>query len=180
MLGVDERQGDERAAVFGPAGEHRKLVEADIVGDDVHDRPGRTTSEPDAQQFPSAGVARPQTFPSVGGSSVSARCTTSLTSACGRVPKASSARRAVPNRFVTSGNALPVDAGEEQRRSARGNHTAMDFGDLEIGVDGRGDDREVPVALQPVEELTKVGEAAAHSPRSLPAPRRASASPVRR
>ena len=40
----------------------------------------------------------------VGGNSVSARPTSRLISCSGRVPNANSARRDVPNKFVTSGN----------------------------------------------------------------------------
>ena len=50
----------------------------------------------------------PQSFAGVGGSSVSARCTTRLISRSGRSPNAISARRAVPNRLVTSRNREPL------------------------------------------------------------------------
>ena len=49
----------------------------------------------------------PHSFAGVGGSSVSARWTRRLMNASGRVPNASSARRAVPNRLVTSGKSAP-------------------------------------------------------------------------
>ena len=35
VLGVDQRQGDEGAAVLGPGGEDGEAVEADVAGDDV-------------------------------------------------------------------------------------------------------------------------------------------------
>ena len=49
----------------------------------------------------------PHSFAGVGGNNVSARWTRRLMNASGRVPKASSARRAVPNRLVTSGKSAP-------------------------------------------------------------------------
>ena len=72
-----------------------------------------TTGPPDARRVPTLSSSRPtsrasHSFAAVGGSSVSARCTRRLISCSGRVPNASSARRAVPNRLVTSRNRDPL------------------------------------------------------------------------
>ena len=50
------------------------------------------------------------------------------------MPKAISARRAVPKRFVTSGKSAPVTP-EEQGGAAGGDHPAVDLGRLEAGID---------------------------------------------
>ena len=76
----------------------------------------------------------------------------------GRSPKASSARRAVPNRLVTSGKSAPVDVGEEQRRAAGGDDPAMNLGGLEVRVDRRRDLDEIVVAAQPIEKRAKIGK----------------------
>ena len=87
-------------------------------GDDLGDRARAPPLVPTLSSSPPTSRA-PHSFAGVGGSSVSARCTSRLISRSGRVPNASSARRAVPNRFVTSGNAAPLHVREQQRRPRR-------------------------------------------------------------
>ena len=80
---------------------------------DLRHRPaGRAASGRSAAPPPATSRA-PQSLAGVGGSSVSASSTRRRISRPGRRPKASSARRAVPNRFVTSGSSEPSDAREE-------------------------------------------------------------------
>ena len=79
-------------------------------------------------------------------------------SCSGRSPNASSARRAVPNRFVTSGNARAAHVGEEQRRPAGGDHAAVDLGGFEMRVDRRLDRDEVAIGAQPIQEGAEIGE----------------------
>ena len=102
MRRVDERQRDERPAVLGPARDRRQPIEPHVGRDALGDR---SASRPRACR-PSAARARrrarPTASPGVGGSSVSASSTRRRISRSGRSPNASSARRAVPNRLVTS------------------------------------------------------------------------------
>ena len=59
MLGVDQRQGDERPAVLGPAGERRQPIETRLAGDHLGDRPQAAA----AQARPSAGCRRRRARP---------------------------------------------------------------------------------------------------------------------
>ena len=106
MLRINQRKGDEGPAVLGPARQHRQAIEPDVRRDHFAHRAGGDPLRADLEQIRPMSRA-PQSFAGVGGSSVSARCTRRLIKASGRVPNASSARRAVPNRFVTSGNRRP-------------------------------------------------------------------------
>ena len=60
MLGVDQRQRHERAAVLGPARDDRQLVEADVVGHDLDDRPAAAARQPDARQIAEEAARAPQ------------------------------------------------------------------------------------------------------------------------
>ena len=51
-----------------------------------------------------------------------------------------------------------LDVREQQRGAARRNHPAVDFGDLEIGVDGRVDRDEVAITAQTIEEGAEIGK----------------------
>ena len=108
MRGVDQRQRDERPAVLGPAGDDRQPVETHVVGDDLEDRTGADCGARPTRRRSIATSRAPHSFAGVGGSSVSARWTSRLISCSGRSPNASSARRAVPNRLVTSGKSAPL------------------------------------------------------------------------
>ena len=79
-------------------------------------------------------------------------------SASGRVPNASSARRAVPNRFVTSGNDAPFTRVKSSAGPAGRNHAAMDLGGLLVGVDGRVHDGQIAVAAELIEERAEIGK----------------------
>ena len=79
----------------------------------------------------------PQSFAGVGGSMVSARCTTRLMNWSGRVPNASSARLAVPNRFVASGKSAPFTFVNSKAGPLRGDDAAMNLRRLEHRIDRR-------------------------------------------
>ena len=49
-----------------------------------------------------------------------------------------------------------LDVGKKQSRPAGSDHAAVDFGDLEIGIDGGFDGDEFPFAAKEIEELTQV------------------------
>ncbi len=119
------------------------------------DQSATATFEPDLQQL-HADVAGPQSLAGVGGMMVSTSSTIRLINWRGRSPKASSARRAVPNRLVTSGKSAPVTL----RKTSAGPLAAitpMDLGRLEHQVDGRIDVDDVTVTLQPGEKLRRSG-----------------------
>ena len=88
--------------------------------------------------MPPRRARRPRFFhslPSVGGTSSWGRRAASATSSSGQRPKARSTRPAVPKRFVTTGKRGPAHAAEDERRTARGDHAAVDLGQLELGID---------------------------------------------
>ena len=75
----------------------------------------------------------------------------------GRSPNASSARRAVPNRFVTRRNSEP-DVREQQRRPAGGDDPAVDLGNLQMRIDRDIDRNDICVAAERLDERAKVRE----------------------
>ena len=85
--------------------------------------------------------------------------------ASGRVPNASSARRAVPNRLVTSGKSAPFTLVNSKRRPAGGDHAAMDLGGLEIRIDRRADLDELPIAPQLIDERSQIPKTSTHRSR---------------
>ena len=105
---VDERQRDERPAVLGPGGDRRQPVEPDVGGDALGDRAAATPRVMPTLSSSRPTSRAPHSLPGVGGRSVSASSTSRLISRSGRSPNASSARRAVPNRLVTSRKSAPV------------------------------------------------------------------------
>ena len=101
-----------------------------------------------------------QSFPGVGGMIVSASSTTRRMNSSGRVPKASSARRAEPNRLVTRGERRAGDVGEQQRRAARRDHPPVNLRRLQDRIDRRVDYREVAVTPELLDERAQVREPA--------------------
>ena len=160
-LGVDERQRHERAAVLRPARDDRQLVEADVVGDDVDDRPVASPPQPDPRQIAEEAARPPQLRrrrrqDRLGGvhelfdQRVRAR----------PEGQAGAARR--PEQVRDQRKARAADVREQQRRPAGGNHAAMDLGGFLVGVDGSGDLDQVAIAPQTVEEGSEIGEASGH------------------
>ncbi len=154
---VDERQRDERAAVFRPAGERGETMEMDVARDAIDDRPAWHAPRTDLQQL-AADVAR--------------------------IPELSRRRRQQRLREVHDASNQPqrpfaerhlgaagraeqirdepevgtFDVGEEQRGTVRGNHTPMNLRRFEVGVDLRVDRDKVVVPAKLVEERAEVSE----------------------
>ena len=108
MLGVDERQRDERAAVLGPGRQRRaagraarRTVTTSVTG------PARRRVVPDPQQLaaPRRGHPTACRASAAAASRPAATMRRSAAGDAGRTP--APARRGVPNRLVTSGNAAP-------------------------------------------------------------------------
>ena len=106
VLRVDERQRDERPAVLRPAGQHRQPVEPHVLRHDLGHRPGRPLRARSAAPPPPR-RARPRAWPASAAAASRPARRGAGSSRPGRRPKASSARRAVPNRLVTSGSSAP-------------------------------------------------------------------------
>ena len=79
-------------------------------------------------------------------------------SASGRVPNASSARRAVPNRFVTSGNDAPFTRVKSSAGPPAGDHAPMDLGGFLVRIDRHVDHGEIAIAAELIEEGSEIGE----------------------
>ena len=115
------------------------LVRTSVSGARVRDRMPMPSSAP-------ATSRAPQSFAGVGGSSVSASSTRRRMSCSGRVPKASSALRAVPNRFVASGKDAPVtfvksSAGPPAAMTRRWTSAASRFGSTGASTTARSPSR---------------------------------------
>ena len=142
MLGVDEGQRDERAAVLGPAGEDRQPIEAHVAGHDLGRRARSAGADGPTRSSIARDVARaPQLATAWAGSSVSASSTSRRIEPQRPRAEGQLGARAVPKRLVTSGKSAPFDVGEEQRRAAGGDHAAVDLGGLEPRVDAGVDER---------------------------------------
>ena len=93
ILGVDEGQSQERAAVLGPRGDDRQATEIDVTGLDLAHRPGScSTSYRDADPAATRSLAD-HNEPRSGGNDRWTNSTARRTSCAGRRPNAISARR---------------------------------------------------------------------------------------
>jgi hypothetical protein len=157
VLGVDERQGDERPAVLRPAGERGQAVEADVARHHLGHRPAPAPGQPDAQRL-EADVAG---GPELAGGRRHQRL--------GQVdePLDEAARSAAESDLGPARGAEEVggerEVGaahlrEEERRAPGGDHATVDLSGLEVRVDIGLDDGEVAVAAELVEEGAQVGE----------------------
>ena len=99
----------------------------------------------------------PQSLAGVGGRSVSARWTSRRIRRSGRVPKAISARRAVPKRLVTSGKSRSRTLVKRRAGPAGRDHPPVDLRRFQLRVDRRLDGDEVAVAAELIEKGAEVG-----------------------
>ena len=160
VLGVDERQRDERPAVLGPAGKGRQPVEPDVAGDNLGYRPPGPRSRADAEQR-AGHVAR---APQFRGRRREQRLgqlhqppdELQRARAEGELRPARGTEQVGDERKRRTG-----DVREEQRRAAGGDDPAVDLRRFERGIDGNLDNREVAVTFQPIDERTEVGKTGA-------------------
>ena len=54
---------------------------------------------------------------------------------------------------------MALHVGEEQRRSAGGDHAPMNLGDLEVGIDGSVHRDEIVVTAESIDERAEIGKA---------------------
>ena len=72
------------------------------------------------------------------------------------MPNASSARRAVPNRFVTSGKSAPFTLVNSNAGPPAGDHAAMNLRRLEHRIDRRRDLDQVAIAPELIDERSQI------------------------
>ena len=152
MFRVDERQRDERPAVFLPSRQHGQFVKPRWLSMTCVTGARRVLRVPrlaelqarasDAARAPRGAAAR----------SDSATCTTSRTSASGFGPKG---ELDAPRRAEEIGDdriAAALHSLEQQRRAAALDHAAMDFRQFEIRIDFRFDSDEIVFAFEQIEK----------------------------
>ena len=100
----------------------------------------------------------PQRPAALGGSSVSASSTSRRTRRIGRSPNASSARRAVPKRLVTSRKSDRATLVKISAGPAGGDDATVNLGGFEVGIDRRLHRDDVVVTAELVEEGAQIGK----------------------
>jgi hypothetical protein len=159
VLGVDQRQGDEGAAVLGPGGQHRQAVEADVAAHHLGDRPAAPPPPRADRQRRAGEIARPPQLPRRRRQQRLRR----LDQAADQAQRPIAERQlGAPRGAEEVGGQREIGAlgvGEQQRRPAARDHPPVDLRRLEPWIDRRLDDGQVAIAAQAVEEGAEVGEA---------------------
>ena len=157
MLRVDQRQRDERPAVLRPAGQHRQAIEPHIRRHHIGDRPARAARGADAEGL-AADVARGPQLRGRGRQQGFGEVDEAFDQALrARAERELGAARGA-EQIGHERERRALDVREQQRGPARRNHPAVDFGDFEIGVDGRVDRDEVAIAAQTIEKRAEIGK----------------------
>ena len=156
MRRVDERQRDERTAVLGPARERRQAIEPDVGRHPIDHRSALDAPRADLEQL-AADVAR---VPHL------ARCRRQQRLGELDEPANQPQRPLAKRHLGAAGGAEEIrdepevgafDVGEEQRRTARRNHTAVNLRRFEMRIDLRFDRDKVVVTAKLVEERARSG-----------------------
>ena len=118
ILGVDLGQGDEGAAVVGPAFELRQLADSELIGEQW---PARDLARTRAQQGPRHGGVAQRYFHSAAGSTRSSTSRRTLSSESRKMKRA---RSMVPKRLLAMGKRQPrtlakYSAGPPARKTRR-------------------------------------------------------------
>ena len=158
VLGVDEGQGQERAAVLRPARDHGQLLEADVARHDLappgpdgrRDVPTRRSWRTKSRSCHS--IRRS------GGVAALRELGHAADELEGPAAEGLLDARAGAEEVGDQREAGPGHVGEEQRGPAGGDHPAVDLGHLQPRVDGHGDGDEVAVAPELVQVRAQVGE----------------------
>jgi hypothetical protein len=152
---VNEGQRHERPRIFGPARDHRQAIEADVRRDDVEDRAGRYLPIPDLAQIEGDVTRGPQLrrrqrhdrfreMHDTLDERLRPRAERQLRSTRG-------AEQVGDERKVRV-----LDVGEQQGRTAGGNHAAMNLRRFELRINGRGDLDEIAILSQAIDEGTQI------------------------
>jgi hypothetical protein len=159
MCRVHERQRDEWAAVFRPAGDDWQPIEAHIRRHMLGHRTAAHATRADFQQL-DADVSRgpqlsrrrrQQRFGELHDTSDEPQrpfAERELGATCG------------PEQIGDQSERRALHVGEEQRRSAGGDHTPMDLGNFEVGIDGSVHRNDIVVTAESLDERAEIGKRA--------------------
>ena len=155
VLGVDERQGDEVAAVLGPGLDQGQAAKVGGGLPALENRTAADGAQPQAHPFPRQPAVAPEPARRQRGELVR-----HLDQLSQKALRPRSERQVdpagCPEQVGDRGEVGPFDALEQQRRSARGDDAAVDLGQFEIGVDRGFDPRQLPLFFKQLEEGSKV------------------------
>ena len=155
VFGVDQRQGDEVAAILGPgleqgdAGEPRRILHA--RGDGA----ASGGLQADFQGLGHQVAVLPQ-FARRQGGQVLGELHELVDELFGAGAEGQVHAFGCAEEVGDAGEVGVFDVGEEQGRSRGGDHAAVDLGDLLVGIDGGVDSDEFIFAAEQIEELAEV------------------------
>jgi hypothetical protein len=151
VLGVDQREGNEGAAVFGPRGDHRQLREVGGRSHRFQDRPAAASGHAYLQGVTCEAAELPQLVRR--GRHELLRGPDGVLDELDRPPSEGQLDPPLCAEEVGDDRIpAPAYVSEEQRRPTRRDHPPVNLRDLELRIDGSVDLDETALAAQHVEE----------------------------